>query len=71
MKTLSTLKQQGVFRQFEQAGVDRGHFAMRTRGNGVPTPPERVATACPHLQRKVSKSRQTLGKYLFSHSHLF
>ena len=30
-----------------------GSLPKGTRGNGVPTPPERVGTAFPHLQRKV------------------
>ena len=36
----------------------QGSFPKGPRGNGVPTPPERVGTAFPHLQRKVEKSCQ-------------
>ena len=37
----------------------QGSFPKGTRGNGVPTPPEGVGTAFPHLQRKVKKSCQS------------
>ena len=48
----------------------QGSFPKGTRGNGVPTPPERVGTAFPHLQRKVPKSKKS-WENIFLTMHIF